>query len=272
MNKKGHKIKKKRLRIKAILKVLLFLVMISAFFLYKNNLDTKNIIINGNTKIKDVEIIETAGVQDYPKIFKLNIKKIEDNLKKIPLIKKVEIKRNILGKLTITIEEKEILFYYKYNQKYIANDKTEIEPSDKIMGYPTLVNFTPDTSFKELINGLNKIDKNIIKMINEIEYTPYKSSNGQTIEESGIYTNARFTLYMNDLNKVIIDTVNIKRLNNYTKIYTSLKMDEKKGILELDTINDKSEEDGETILFRSYQAIAESEANKKAKEEQNQGE
>ena len=70
MNKKGHKIKKKRLRIKAILKVLLFLVMISAFFLYKNNLDTKNIIINGNTKIKDVEIIETAGVQDYPKIFK----------------------------------------------------------------------------------------------------------------------------------------------------------------------------------------------------------
>ena len=112
----------------------------------------------------------------------------------------------------------------------------------------------------------------IIKMINELEYTPYKNSNGQVIEESALYTNARFTLYMNDSNTVIIDTVNIKRLNNYPKIYTSLNMDVTKGILELDTINDKTEEDGETILFRSYEAVAASEAAKAAKEAQNKEE
>jgi hypothetical protein len=77
---------------------------------------------------------------------------------------------------------------------------------------------------------------------------------------------------MNDSNTVIIDTVNIKRLNNYPKIYTSLNMDVTKGILELDTINDKTEEDGETILFRSYEAVAASEAAKAAKEAQNKEE
>ena len=76
-----------------------------------------------------------------------------------------------------------------------------------------------------------KIDNNIIKMINEIEYTPYKNSDGEVIEESSLYTNARFTLHMKDENTVIIDTVNIKRLQNYPKIFTSLKMDETKGIL-----------------------------------------
>ena len=186
MNKKGRKIKKRRLRIKVVLKILLFLGAICALFLYVTKLDTKNIIINGNESLKDVEIIETAGIKEYPKIYKLNLKKIENKIKKIPLIKSVDIKRDLLGRLTITVEEKEILFYYKYNQKFIANDKTEIDESNNIIGYPTLINFTPDTSFKELVNGLNKIDPNIIKMINEIEYTPYKNSEGQVIEESAL--------------------------------------------------------------------------------------
>ena len=272
MNKKGHKIKKRKLRIKVVLKILLFLVAVGALFTYVTKLDTKNIIINGNEYIKDVEIIEAANIKNYPKIYKLNLKKTENKIKELPLIKTVDIKRDLLGRLTITVEEKEILFYYKYNQKYITDDKSEIEETNNIMGYPTLINFTPDTSFKELVKGLNKIDPNIIKMINEIEYTPYKNNEGQVIEESALYTNARFTLYMNDSNTVIIDTVNIKRLNNYTKIYTSLNMDITKGILELDTINDKTEEDGETVLFRSYEAVAASEAAKAAKEQVNKEE
>ena len=103
-------------------------------------------------------------------------------------------------------------------------------------------------------------------MIDQIEYTPYKNSAGQIIEESSLYTNARFTLIMKDENTVIIDTVNIKRLQNYPKIFTSLKMDETKGILELDTINDKKDEDGETILFRSYESVAATEKEKAKKE------
>ena len=43
MNKKGHKkIKKRRLRIKVVLKTLLFLAIVGALYFYITNLDTKN--------------------------------------------------------------------------------------------------------------------------------------------------------------------------------------------------------------------------------------
>ena len=270
MDKKGKKKTKKRLklRMKVVGKILLVILVICALFAYINNLDTKNIVIKGNTNIKDVEIIETADIKNYPKIFKLNIKKTENKIKKIDLVENVKIKRNLLGKLTIEIEENDILFYYKYNQKYITDNKKELKDNKEIIGYPTLINFTPNTAFDELVKGLSKIDNNIIKMIDEIEYTPYKNGDAEVIEESFLYTNARFTLHMKDENTVIIDTVNIKRLQNYPKIFTSLKMDETKGILELDTISDKKDEDVETYFFRSYESVAAAEKEKAKKEEE----
>lgn len=77
-------------------------------------------------------------------------------------------------------------------------------------------------------------------MINEIEYTPYKTDEGIIIDDG------LFTITMNDENTVMIDTVNIKNLNKYPTIYASLGMDETKGIIYLDTIID------ERLLFKSY--------------------
>ena len=114
---------------------------------------------------------------------------------------------------------------------------------NKYQGLPTLINFTPDTIFEELVKGLNKLDPNIIPMIDSIEYTPFKSSEGKVIDDT------QFKLIMNDLNTVIIDTENIKRLNQYNDIYVSLNMDVTKGILYLDTITE------ENILFESYDSI-----------------
>ena len=81
-------------------------------------------------------------------------------------------------------------------------------------------------------------------MINEIEYTPYKSADGTIID------NNHFTLKMNDTNTVMIDTVNIKNLNKYQTIIASPDMDSKHGIIYLDTIND------DRIYIKSYETIA----------------
>ncbi len=123
------------------------------------------------------------------------------------------------------------------------------------MGYPTLINFTPDTTLEELVKGLNKVNPNIIKMIDEIEYMPYKSATGEIIDEN------RFKLAMNDGNTVYIDTANIKRLNQYLEIYASLDMETVKGVLYLDTITE------ENILFESYQSVAETQEQLAKREE-----
>ena len=243
--KKREQAKKKKLRsnVVKLLKVLVFLSILFLASFYVFNLRIKNIYIEGTTKIKDIEIIEKAGIKDYPKIFRLNTSKIKRDLIEHPLIENVKIKRTLTGKIIFKVEEADILFLYKYNNKYISTNKEEIVINNEYLGYPTLINFTPDTIFEELVNGLAKVDPDIIKLINEIEYTPYKGSDGTIID------NNRFTLKMNDTNTVYIDTPNIKNLNKYTTIIASPEMDQVRGVIYLDTINDNR------ILFKSYDTI-----------------
>lgn len=258
MVKKGQPKKKKRLklRIKVLVKLIVFILIIVALFNYAQNLQIKNIYIIGNTYTKDVDIIEKAGIKDYPKISKINKKTIKKQINSLPLIDNTKISINPFGKITIKVTESKVLFYYKYNNKYITSSNNSIDNKKEYYGYPTLVNFTPDTVFDKLVAGFNKIDYNIIKMINEIEYTPYKAQDGTIIDDE------LFTLKMNDGNTVMIDIVNIKNLNKYTTIYASLGMDQTKGIVYLDTIID------ERLLFKSYETIALEEKIEKEKEEE----
>lgn len=245
MVKKQQKKKRLKLRVKVVLKLLLFICIVALSIYYLTKLNVKNIYISGNETIKDVTIIETLGIKDYPKIYKLKINKMEEKLENLPLVDYANIKRNIFGELKIEVVETKILFYYKYSKKYITANNKSIEDSQEYIGIPTLINFTPDTIFDDLIAGLNKIDYDIIKMINEIEYTPYKSEEGTTID------NNLFTLTMNDGNIVKIDTVNIKNLNQYKTIYTSLKMNETKRVVYLDTIIEK----GDGIYSKTLESI-----------------
>ncbi len=247
------KVKKKlKLNYKGIFKLLIFILLVVLIILYFLKLKIKNIYIEGNDKIKDIEIIEIAGIKDYPKIYKLNIKKIKKDLKNHPLIKDVKIKRNILGTITITVDERKVLFLYNNKGKIVTSDNTYIDDNDNYLGYPTLINYTPNRIIKKLVVGLNKVDPNIIKMINTMEYNPYKDKNGKVIDET------RFKLIMNDNNTVMIDTVNVRKLNKYMDIYISLNMKDIKGVLYLDTITD------DNILFESYSSI---EASRLAKEQ-----
>lgn len=262
VKKQQTKKKKLKFRVNVLFKIIVFLGLVAFSFYYLKELRIKNIYITGNVNIKDVTIIETLGIKDYPNIYKLNTKKMEETLKQLPLIDYVNIKRNPLGKLTIEVEETKILFQYKYNNKYITANNKSIQDDISYIGIPTLVNFTPDTVFDDLVAGLNKIDYNIVKMINEIEYTPYKSQEGQTID------NNLFTLTMNDGNIVKIDTVNIKNLNQYNTIYTSLKMNETKRVVYLDTIIDE----GDGIYSKTLESIKKEEAEAAKKEEKNKKE
>lgn len=245
MNKKGKKIKK--LKIKPLIIILSIIIVIGLSFFYVRNINIKRIQINGNNIIKDVQIIEAAKIQNYPKLYRLNLREIENKINNVPLLSKAKVKRNLFGKITINVTEEKVYMYSEYEKKYITstNRKFSEEQLPSLYGFPILVNFTPDTVLEALTSSLNKVDYNIIKMISEIEYSPYKGVDGTIVDDS------RFKLMMNDANTVIIDTYNMKNLNNYMNVYASLNMDETKGILYLDTITD------ENILFTKYEEVVE---------------
>jgi len=204
---------------------IIFILIIYIIYLvisYILDVNTKNIIILNTNYYSDEEIIETASLENYPKFLSLSTKEVEDNLLKLPLIETVDVKKKWGYILEIDIKEKTILYYIRSNNTYMLSDNKEYN-LDNVLSCATLINYVPEDIETKFVNGLSKIDKDILGRISEIEYS--KTS----------YDDERFLLYMTDGNQVYINISKIEMLNKYLSIIQ--KLDNKKGILYLDSGN-----------------------------------
>ena len=214
--------KKKKINFK---KVIIFLIILSFLCItvyYLLNTKTKNIIIKGNNYYNDETIIETAGIENYPKFLLLNSRSVKNKLKKLDLIEDVKINKKQNFVLEIEVTEKKILYLKRSTNEYILSDGKSIS-LDNISGYPVLINYVEDNIEKKFIKSFTKIDTNIINKISEIEYNKTD------------FDNERFIFYMNDGNKVYINIPKLDVMNKYESIVT--KFNGKRGVLNLDSGN-----------------------------------
>ena len=255
MEKRRKKAKLKKGRLAILIAILLF-VIIAFFYLF--NLRIMQIEITGTNLLTDNEIIEIAGIKNYPKLFSISSFSIKNRIKKLDLVSDVKVSKNLYGKLSIKIEEARVLFYNKNNDKIVLSNEKEIDFSQKYLGIPTLLNYVPSDIYKDLVKGMNYIDDDILRIISEIEYSPSKTLTGEVIDDN------RFMLRMNDTNVVYMNTINIKKLNKYMEITSTIIATnaEKFGVLYLDSsIEDR-------FSFESFESIQRTEeANKKKEEE-----
>lgn len=224
------KVKKRRLNVKALILLLLIVYVIVMILYTFFTMPIKNIYINNTSLIKDVEIIEAAGIKDYPSIFKVNKNKMRENIKNIELVSDVNIKKTLRGEIIIDVEEAVPLFYIRRNNKVALSDGRQIDSNNKYLGIPALINYVPTDLLDSFINSWKNIDTDIIKMINEIEYAP-------DIRDDVVIDDKRFLLRMNDTNLVYVNVINMKRLNDYKRIYAAISssLGDKKGTLLLDS-------------------------------------
>lgn len=222
------KVKRKKLNIKRLILLLLIFYLIAILCYTILSMPIKNIYIKNTKLLKDNDIIETAGIKNYPSLLKISSKKMKEKIKQLDLVSDVKVKKNLWGKVTITIEEAKPLFYYRYTEKVILSNKKEVEPTNKYLGIPTLINYVPSDLLDSFIKTFMIIDNDIIGMINEIEYNP-------DISGDVIIDNNRFLLRMNDTNLVYVNTLNMKRLNDYKKVIGTIG--EARGTLYLDSYN-----------------------------------
>lgn len=222
--------KKLRINVKGLIILLLIIYLIVMLFYTIFNMKIKNIYILNTNILSDNEIIEVAKIKDYPEIFKINTKKLTNNIKQLDLVSDVKISKNIKGVLTIDIEEAKPLFYNRNNDLVVLSNKKEVKPNESYLGIPTLTNYVPSDIYNDFIEAFTNINSDIIKMIDKIEYNP-------DISEDVVIDKNRFLLTMNDGNLVYINTLNIKRLNDYISIYSSISssLNNQKGILYLDS-------------------------------------
>ncbi len=217
-------VKKRKIKFVNLLLVLLILGVFALLIYTLLNSKTKNIVIIGTDHLNDDEIIEKAGIKDYPSFFLTKTSKMKKELEKDPFIEKVTIKRKFYHVLELTIKENKPLFINVTNQTVVLENKKEVKLNDNdTYRVPRVMNYVPDTKYASLIEHIRKIDTNILGKISEITYVPND------------YDKDRFLLYMDDDNTVYLTLTKFKMINYYNKVLTQL--DGRKGILYLDSGN-----------------------------------
>lgn len=203
--------KKRKIRLRGLLVVLLFLYLICSCLFCFWKMPIKNIEVKGNYYLKDNYIKSYLNIDDES-IIKVSARKIKKKLLEIDLISEVKVSKNYLGKLKINIKEEKILFYNLNSKKLVLSNGEEVKYNNEYLGIPVLINYVPEEIYEKLINKMGLIDRDTISLVSEIEYSP-SEVNDKIIDEN------RFLFRMNDGNKVFINTINIEKFNNYLEIY-----------------------------------------------------
>lgn len=219
MTKKSKKKSKRKLNKKKFYSFIIILLFLTLFSYKLFNTKITNIYISGNDFLKDQDIINLANLENYPNsIGNLSYtieKKLKDN---VYILDAKVLKSNLLSTVNIKIKENYPLFYYQTEDKTVLYDGTKTEEKFAI---PTVINQIPNTVYTKFLSNMEKVNKNILNRISEIEYLPNEVDN------------ERFFIIMNDGNYVYLTIRKFLTINKYLDMIKSF--DNKKGILYLDS-------------------------------------
>lgn len=217
--KEEEEVVKKRFNIVKLL-VLLLIVYIVGYSIYRVVVSPiNNIYIENNKYLSDQEVIDIAGIRNYPSFILTFKYKIKSNLLKNEFIKSAKVIKNIGNILTIYVEENMPLF--KYNDKVILSNGNQVKNNEYKL--PLLTGKLDDDMLIKLSEKYQNINDEIKLMISEIKYDP------NNIDKE------RFLITMNDGNYVYITLYKTTAINEYLKILS--KVENQKGILYLDSGN-----------------------------------
>lgn len=214
------KVKKKiRFKLIPIFVFLLSLVILYFAITYISDTKIRNIYVYNNNILSDQEIIDLAGISDYPSFYKTLSKSIKNSIKKNPIVKDVKVKKRLFNVLKIYIEEETPVFIQDNMIVLSSGAKVDLFAC-KI---PILSGLNEGDIYKKLISSLSKIDKKALRQMSQIIYSPSE------------YDKTRFLIYMDDGNHVYININKLENINYYDEIYPTLNG--KKGTLYLDSGN-----------------------------------
>lgn len=218
-------VKKKRVKISRLLILIVVLVsLFSAIYFYVNT-PIRNIIVNGTTHIRDDELLELAGIIDYPSFWFVRRSSVEEKLLSHPLVESVEVRKEFFNVIRIDVVENRAMLYNDTDQTITFSNYERIS-RDLVPGIfrvPRLLNEVPEEQYKILIRELAKLNPSILGKISEIEYTPND------------FDRDRFLLFMDDGNLAYVTLTKFNVIDLYNDIVVQLSGN--RGILFLDSGN-----------------------------------
>lgn len=182
VNKLYKKRKKKKLkrRFKLLIVFLILLVVIGYFVTDLSKV--KNIKVTGNSNVKDSKIIEASELNNSSFYLLINKSKVAKKIEEISLIKDASISYDLLGNVTIKVEESKQVAYCVINKKtYILDELGDVvqtkdsKVKEKLKSTPRLSKFKSLKFLKEFAKEYAKVPSIIKSQTSDIIYAPKKS-------------------------------------------------------------------------------------------------
>ena len=185
----------------------MILFLITLFIYGIVNVKIKNIYISGNDFLSDQQIIDIANIKNYPNSLNNNSMTIKKRLENNTYILSAKVyKTGFINKVHIKVEENYPLFYYQPENKYVLYNGDKIDDKSTVV---TVINKIPDTVYNKFLNLMQRINKDILNRMSEIEYKP------NDVDDE------RFFILMNDGNYIYITLNRGLTLNKYFEMILS---------------------------------------------------
>ena len=173
--------KKKKKRLKRKVKVFCFLVviLIVAGYFISDLSKVKSIKIVGNNDVSKESIEEASGITKQSTYLLIDKSKAEKAIKKVALVKKAEVTDDILGNVTIRVEESDKVAYCVIGKKTYVIDElgSVVEAKDEsvietLKTSPKLSNFKTLKFLKTFAKEYAQIPELIKNETSDIIYAP----------------------------------------------------------------------------------------------------
>ncbi len=218
-------VKKRKWKIKSIL--ISFVIIAGVLFgvWLLSLIPVKLLVVKNNHYLTDDYVLSLGKVMDYPKFLFTSRDRVEKRLEESVYIHKAQLIKKHPFTFVLDIEEEKPIFFDNNLNKYVFQSGNSVEEDEisREFRVPRIINYIPDVKYKKFIEGMGKVNEDVLCKIGDIEYKPNE------------YDKDRFLLYMDDGNMVYLTLTKFKMINHYNDVLEQL--DNHKGILYLDNGN-----------------------------------
>lgn len=208
LSKEQRRRKKRNKRIKTILKIIIFLGIISGgivFALTSPIFNIKDIKVINNNQVSQDTIISLSGLNADENIFKFYSNNIEDKIKENPYIEDVKVHRKIPNTIEIDVKERVAKYSVDYMGKYayINTQGYILEIAEDNKKMPIIQGIS--TSEEEVIPGkrLNNDDLNKLEDVIKILDSANENGLDGKVTSIDISNKNEYSIYIEEENKKV---------------------------------------------------------------------
>lgn len=237
--------RKKKANRRLIFYLSIFFFLISIIVYLQSPLShVKTIEVSGNSFAKDQEVIQQSQISKDTNIWMINESKVAQAISENPVVKSVEVNRQLPWTIKIQLKEHNQVGYIKRESSFspiLGNGKVLTEIKQKLTNgdAPLILGFSDEAYLDNMTAELKKLPDSILNLISEIHWKPSDDNKNKIL------------LYMND--GYLVDGT-IRNFADKMDVYPSIVAQlnpESKGIIHI----------GVGAYFESFNAETEESSN-----------